>query len=500
MSSSKDKAHELIVQFERSQQEQLRALRSLLNNSFQAEPIQETHNPNPAHVGAPCMEPNEPREVAIYSIPDEWTSPWSNELLRQRIQQRAQEPGCGGGVRRELADVDPSDAAVRYIVGNALMNLTQFTFRGFYVIDCNRQRQTTLNTKNCTGENMQALRPDEVTRALFKQRTVEISYHRIIEVEAFTPSALSTILLCAAKSQDLDYSTIYAALRRHLSTDHTDRHYNESHSTHQNSYWTDVSESFVVIISTHYAGPLDMLIHFSTQIHTFTIAYFKLTDQPPTADCAPLSLDGVFSIDAKNGKYIREEKFSVCYSAKWKGNFSQSGKGHGNWPSLLLTLNSMCPYVDLSNERFRSIYWIRGNLEWIASQWEKLLDALDAQTTLPSSITFDYEARQKILFEDRNFTNSKKYFWALQSLRVFAEYIEGTLRIMSSVIYTTKWIDHYLVDYNVLERLQKAEKERFEELRYRIERKRLEIQSLSDGVSHLRTILVATLPKLISSG
>ena len=50
------------------------------------------------------------------------------------------------------------------------------------------------------------------------------------EAKAFTPSTLSTILLCAAKDKSHDYATIYAALRRHLSTSPTDRHYNESHT------------------------------------------------------------------------------------------------------------------------------------------------------------------------------------------------------------------------------------------------------------------------------
>lgn len=49
-------------------------------------------------------------------------------------------------------------------------------------------------------------------------------------VNAFTPSALSTILLCAAKDKSKGYATIYAALRRHLSTSHTERHYNEGHT------------------------------------------------------------------------------------------------------------------------------------------------------------------------------------------------------------------------------------------------------------------------------
>ena len=50
-------------------------------------------------------------------------------------------------------------------------------------------------------------------------------------VNAFTPSALSTILLCAAHSKgDRDYATIYAVLRRHLSNSSVDRHFCVNHT------------------------------------------------------------------------------------------------------------------------------------------------------------------------------------------------------------------------------------------------------------------------------
>ena len=31
-------------------------------------------------------------------MPDEWALPWSNALLRERIEEREREPGCGGGL------------------------------------------------------------------------------------------------------------------------------------------------------------------------------------------------------------------------------------------------------------------------------------------------------------------------------------------------------------------------------------------------------------------
>jgi len=48
-------------------------------------------------------------------------------------------------------------------------------------------------------------------------------------VHAFTPSALATILLSAPKDKHHDYATMYAALRRHLSTKIADRYYSEFH-------------------------------------------------------------------------------------------------------------------------------------------------------------------------------------------------------------------------------------------------------------------------------
>ena len=45
-------------------------------------------------------------------------------------------------------------------------------------------------------------------------------------INAFTPSALSTVLLSDANN---DHDSIYAALRRHVSTTYADRHYSESY-------------------------------------------------------------------------------------------------------------------------------------------------------------------------------------------------------------------------------------------------------------------------------
>ena len=102
-----------------------------------------------------------------------------------------------------------------------------------------------------------------------------------------------------------------------------------------------------------------------------------------------------------------------------------------------------------------------------------------------SSITFDSEMRQGILFEDRDFSNSKRYFWALQSLRLFAEHIEGTLRSIPNIFVSIRLADSSLEDYETVKGMLEEMQKRFGELRDRIERKRQEIQSLRDGVCQL---------------
>ena len=42
-----------------------------------------------AHIGLPSQ-----------NMPKEWALPWSNALLRERIDEREREPGCGGGLAR----------------------------------------------------------------------------------------------------------------------------------------------------------------------------------------------------------------------------------------------------------------------------------------------------------------------------------------------------------------------------------------------------------------
>ena len=48
-------------------------------------------------------------------------------------------------------------------------------------------------------------------------------------IHEYTPSALSAVLLSASKDEFYDFATPYAALRRHISNNHTDRYLHDDH-------------------------------------------------------------------------------------------------------------------------------------------------------------------------------------------------------------------------------------------------------------------------------
>ncbi len=184
-------------------------------------------------------------------------------------------------------------------------------------------------------------------------------------INAVTPSALSTVLICAAKDKYHDYATIYAALRRYLSTSYTDRHYNESHTYVDEGAKRHVCKPFpfhFIVASM----PL-LLTQFLMKITAFTLPYFSLTEHPPAVDYAPLSRSGIFGIDAIGSKYIREEKFSLSWS------------GEANEPSLMVALNPLMEYGTLQSS---AVFWVRNNIFHIRHKWEEVLDSLDEQTTL----------------------------------------------------------------------------------------------------------------------
>ena len=192
------------------------------------------------------------------------------------------------------------------------------------------------------------------------------------QVDAFTPSALSAVLLSAPRDESYDYATLYAALRRHLSASHTERHYYEDHGYATGENYRDVRHpSFMsrVIIR--------MRVLITVKISAFTVPYFSLTDKPPASDQVSLSPSGIFGDGAIGKRYIREQKFSVS----WSG-----GTRHGE-PSLMIALNPLSQYWDddprLGGDQPSTAGWVRNNLFVMGVRWREVLDALDEQTTLP---------------------------------------------------------------------------------------------------------------------
>ncbi|RYO98315.1 hypothetical protein DL766_006634 [Monosporascus sp. MC13-8B] len=300
-----------------------------------------------------------------HPIPDEWCAVWSDDLLRQRIRERDDNPGCGGDQWRSIPNVSPSDPAVKYIRKNVPRSLNHFTFsrdpkfirdkqdeNAFYVIDFDPSGHVTLDTRN---------------------ESVTSLANRLFE-EAFTPSLLAAVLLSVAKDKQHDYATIYAALRRHLSTHSSDRLHYDKHVFKKDSDDED-----------------------SPWMGSVTLPYFALTKEKPAQDQVPRSLAGILGT---------------------KGPQSES------------------------------------------------------------TVIFDNELRQNLLFDDRNFTNAKKYFWASQCLRVFEDHIVGTLRLLSGILRMTTDLDGtWLLPEE--ETMQEREVKGFKE---RIERKRQEIESLNNGI------------------
>ena len=203
------------------------------------------------------------------------------------------------------------------------------------------------------------------------------------EVNAFTPSALSTILLCAAKDESYDYATIYAALRRHLSTSQTERHYNEGHTYQLESIDNKINYRHVCEPFSFHLTACDMPILLKLilmKVTAFTVPYFSLTERPPASDQAPLSPSGIFGVDAQAEKYIREQKFSVSWSGR-----DELGTELGT-PSLMVALNPLSGYHDnlaYRGEQPSAPSWISSNFSHIIWKWEEVLDSLDEQTTLP---------------------------------------------------------------------------------------------------------------------
>ncbi|KAG8527691.1 uncharacterized protein KY384_007845 [Bacidia gigantensis] len=204
----KPKAEELLAQLQQHQANQAQCLRNLLGlpSENAAEEKREAAGKVMGGEKSPGMSSETAGTVPKISrdekteMPADWALPWSNALLRKRIDERRDEPGCAGDdlgavshrLHLDLSDVDAADPAVRFITANALTDLTRFTFerdfqflqdpsdfdQAFSVTDFDEKRQITLDTR--TNLKLMKDKENELQRVLFSQvsslNVSELSY------------------------------------------------------------------------------------------------------------------------------------------------------------------------------------------------------------------------------------------------------------------------------------------------------------------------------------
>ncbi|KAG0137846.1 hypothetical protein HOY82DRAFT_317623 [Tuber indicum] len=242
-----------------------------------------------------------------------------------------------------------------------------------------------------------------------------------------------------------------------------------------------------------------------------TLSFYQVHRSRPRKDSVPLAGTGVFTsgFPTHDGddKYIRQDKLTFSFtsiSGDWE-NVHLSPRERNFWQ--LIAINpprTHCLQNDITGIStqigplsLRS--WVESCLDGIREKWSEVLNELDRQISVTNSVLFEEEERIKFLFDDENFNNSKRYFWALQSLRVFSETMEETIQLLPSMFEK-----FYILGVNMQRRengsdiqavptMEELNREmcdiaakhvaKFEKIRDRIERKRQEVKGLSDGVS-----------------
>ncbi|KEY74593.1 hypothetical protein S7711_05024 [Stachybotrys chartarum IBT 7711] len=127
-------------------------------------------------------------------------------------------------------------------------------------------------------------------------------------------------------------------------------------------------------------------------------------------------------------------------------------------------------------------------LKNIRKEWTMVLDYLEQQTSVDSTVLFDDDARQNLLFDDGEFSNAKRYFWAIQSLRIFGDHINATLDVLPFMFQAMHefhgWRDElgWSKDSSPASTFLKEQIKKFEALKTRIQRARQEMDSLNSGL------------------
>lgn len=475
-SAGKPKAEELIAQFEQHQQSQLGILRALHGLSGGAEgndEVQqnkdesaETRPPPPEQKKKESCTPGRPGDerqefppdfdISSLSMPDEWAQGWSDRLLKERIEERRGDKETTSSPPWERFPVlDPNEPAVKFIEEEVLKDFSQFsdaldrpneTSRAFSIVD-SAVPVSGLSTGLSCSVGMpkpEDFLPDSLPN-LAVPRSVASSFGRHIIIQSLTPSAIAAVLLSAPKDPSYDYFGVYMALRRYLSTETRERFKYSAHGYSRG----DLRSQYL-------------------QIGFISVSFFSISGEKTAPNQSPFSPIGAFGTPSPSQQFIRERKFTF--------SFTKCGIGLG--PSLAVTLGALT-WLGPRQADDPISSWITNNLRHIWFEWRDVLDYMDEQLSLPTSVIFHGEEHQTAPFAPGGFMDARKRAWALQTLLVFEDFIEKTLEVLPGILSLSRSFD----DSTCSEWEEEKQKENFTGFKARIVKRREQIEVLNNALA-----------------
>lgn len=83
--------------------------------------------------------------------------------------------------------------------------------------------------------------------------------------------------------------------------------------------------------------------------------------------------------------------------------------------------------------------WLDDSFEIVVAEWENALGRLEEKVRMEEIMQYNAGELESLLFGSVTFTHSRKFFWALQSLRHFEQVIQETLNTWYDFAETDVW-------------------------------------------------------------
>ncbi|KAL9026157.1 MAG: hypothetical protein Q9196_005132 [Gyalolechia fulgens] len=148
-----------------------------------------------------------------------------------------------------------------------------------------------------------------------------------------------------------------------------------------------------------------------------------------------LSLSGPPARTVKNKARRAEQKMGYIFDpfAPWR---VLSIQYYPDWKHSIDAHNSTRHYVN-GPEAF--LITLRAEFKDAAKRLTEVYNRISDLVRMPPNFMFNQAARDKLLFEDDEFTFSRRYFWAHQSLGIMNEDIQEMIRTFRSVFTAHVW-------------------------------------------------------------